>query len=366
MSLPAVRRSFTVRLRLIALIVVLAGAAFPDEVDAFVRAKLQEQKLPGAVFAVMRHGQIVRSGAYGYASVELGVPATTDTVFQIGSITKQFASRAVLMLAEDGKLRLDDPVNRYIPLAPSSWNQITLRHLLTHTSGIPNWVGMDEFSFLNDYSEKEFLTMFSGKPLEFQPGERFQYSSAAYSLLSIVIEKVSGERFGDFLVNRIFTPAGMESTRINDTVTLVPGRAQGYVIKKGTMHNAVNLRPRITAPSGAVLTTVADIARYERVLLSGKGLKPSSNAMLLQPVRLNSGQLYHYGLGWYLRDVNNVDTVYHTGTTSAGFRAAYFRHLPSGISTVFLCNASGDNVEPLPIAEGLTRIFLDRLAEVSQ
>ncbi len=158
----------------------------------------------------------------------------------------------------------------------------------------------------------------------------------------------------------------MESTRINDTASLVTGRAQGYLIENGELHNAVNLRPRITAASGAVLTTIADLARYEQVLLHGGDLQRSSEAMLLRPVRLNNGRAYHYGMGWYLRDVGRVDIVYHTGTTAAGFRAAYVRHLPSGLSVVFLCNASGDGVEPLPIAEGLARIFLDRLVDVSQ
>lgn len=337
-----------------------------DEVDSFVRARMQQQQIPGAAFAVMHHGEVLRSGAYGFANVELGVPATTESVFQIGSITKQFAARLLLMLADERKLRLDDPLVQYLPQAPPAWNRVTLYHLLTHTSGIPNWVGMEEFSFHNDYNEREFLALFAGKPLDFQPGERFQYSSYAYSLLSIVIEKISGKRFAELVEDRIFAPAGMVNTRINDTISLVPGRAQGYLVRNGVLQNALNIRPRITATSGAVLTTISDLARYEKVLLQGGDLRPASEAMLWRPVRLNNGQHYHYGLGWYLRDAGKVDIVYHTGTTEAGFRAAYFRHLPSGLSVVFLCNASGDGIEPLPIAEGLARLYLDRLVNVSQ
>lgn len=351
-------------LMLVLLLCALSVAA--DEVDSFVRAKLQEQKLPGAVFSVMRFGDVVRTGAYGFANLELGVPATTETVFQVGSITKQFAARAILMLADEGKLRVHDPISHYLPRAPATWGGITLYHLLTHTSGIPNWVGMDDFSFHSDYSEREFLAIFADKPLDFAPGDRFHYSSAAYSLLTVVIEKVSGKRFEDFLAERIFIPAGMGSTRINDTVSLVPGRAQGYLIRGGKLQNAINLRPRITASSGAVLTTLADMAKYERVLLRGGDLRPVTEAMLVRPVRLNNGQPYNYGMGWYLRHAGKVDMVYHTGTTAAGFRAAYVRHLPSGLSVVFMCNASGDGVEPLPIAEGLLRIYLDRLVEASQ
>nr|MCU0226886.1 beta-lactamase family protein [Bryobacterales bacterium] len=311
---------------LLLVLVLLPRAAQADEVDRFVRAKMQEQQLPGAAFAVMRRGEVLREGAYGFASLELGVPASTGTVFQVGSITKQFAARAILMLADEGKLRIHDPVSLYLSRTPDTWSGITLYHLLTHTSGIPNWVGMEDFSFHRDYTEREFLALFAQKPLEFRPGERFQYSSAAYSLLSLVIERVSGKAFEDFLRERIFHPAGMESTRINDTVTLVPGRAQGYVIRNGGIQNAVNVRPRITASSGAVLTTIGDLARYERALLKGAQLSRASENLQLKPVRLNNGQTYHYGMGWYLRDAAKVDIVYHTGTTAAGFRAAYLRH----------------------------------------
>ncbi len=348
------------------LLLGLPPAIVADEVDRFVRAKMLEQQLPGAVFAVLRHGQVLREGAYGFANLELGVPATTTTVFQVGSITKQFTARAVLMLADEGKLGIHDPISLYVHRTPDSWSDVTLYHLLTHTSGIPNWVGMDDFSFHTDYTEREFLALFADKPLEFRPGDRFQYSSAAYSLLTIVVERVSGKRFEEFLRERIFVPAGMESTGINDTATLVPGRAQGYVVRNGKVQNAVNVRPRITASSGSVLTNIADMARYERMLLGQRQLRPATEALLLRPVRLNDGQHYHYGMGWYLRDSGKVDIVYHTGTTAAGFRAAYLRHLPSGLAVVFLCNASGDGVEPLPIAEGLARMYLDRLADVSQ
>lgn len=350
-----------------ALLVCLIPALTAEEVEAFFRAKIREQRLPGAVYAVMHNGEMVRSGAYGFANLELGVPVTAETVFQVGSVSKQFAARAVLMLADEGKLSLDDPLNWYLPEAQKVWERITLRHLLTHTSGIPNWVGMEEFSFHTDYTRQAFLALLQDRDLEFPPGERFQYSSAAYSLLSIVIEKTAGMPYAAFVEERIFKPAGMASTRINDPASLVEGRAQGYVIRNGEVTNGVNLRPRITAPSGGVLTTIADLARYERALRQGQGLSPESNAGILRPVRLNSGQLHPYGLGWYLRDVNRLEAVYHTGTTAAGFRAAYYRHLPTGVSVVFLCNASGDGVEPLPIAEGIAHLYIHQgMADVSQ
>lgn len=356
----------TLRLGIALFLAIAAISVRADSLDEFLLSRMQEQHVPGVAFAVMRDGKLIRSGALGFASLELQVPVSRESIFQLGSITKQFTARAILMLADEGRLRLDDPIRKFVPEVPPAWGRITLYHLLTHTSGVPNWVGMDEFSFLADYSPREFVSIFADKPLDFTPGERFKYSSAGYSLLTFAIEKASGLTYGDFLRARIFEPAGMTSTSINDGTTILQGRAEGYVVRNGEVQNGVNLRPRITAPSGAVISTIDDLARYERVLIGGKDLRPVSRALLTKPVRLNNGQVYHYSLGWYLRDSAKPDAMYHTGTTSAGFRAAYYRDLGSGITVILLCNASGDGVEPLPIAETIARMFIDRFQQASQ
>ncbi|MDZ7637973.1 MAG: serine hydrolase domain-containing protein [Bryobacterales bacterium] len=359
-------RSLQASLVIAAIVVLSAPQLQADDVEDFVVARMQEQHLPGVAFAVLRRGEVLRSEALGFASLELRAPVSSGTIFQIGSLTKQFTARAVLLLADEGKLRLTDPIRKFVPDVPVSWNRITLYHLLTHTSGVPNWVGMEEFSFHSDYTSRQFLAIFADKPLDFAPGERFKYSSAGYSLLTFAIEKASGMPFSDFLRVRLFEPAGMHATSVNDSETVLAGRAEGYVVRNGAIYNGVNLRPRITAPSGAVLSTIDDLARWESVLLAGKDLLPESRALVVRPVKLNGGNTFHYGLGWYLRDAAKSDIVYHTGTTSAGFRSAYFRDLPSGITVIFLCNASGDGVEPLPIAESVARMYIERFQPVSQ
>jgi CubicO group peptidase (beta-lactamase class C family) len=359
---------FWTRLRVVVLLVVaaLATPLRADDVEEFLLARMKEQHLPGVAFSVLRHGEVIRSGALGYASLELQASAKTSTIFQIGSVTKQFTARAVLLLVDEGKLRLEDPLRKYVPEVPVSWNRITLYHLLTHTSGVPNWVGMDDFSFFQDYTPRQFLAIFADKPLDFAPGDRFKYSSAGYSLLTFVIEKASGMPFAEFLEKRVFVRAGLKATSVNDSQKVLPGRAEGYIVRNGAIYNGVNLRPRMTAPSGAVLSTVEDLARWEQFLLKADDLRPATRALINRPVRLNSGTSYHYGLGWYLRDSGKPDIVYHTGTTSAGFRSAYLRDLGSGITVIFLCNASGDGVEPLPIAETIARMYIERYQVVSQ
>jgi D-alanyl-D-alanine carboxypeptidase len=159
---------------LLAVLPVLAS----DEIDLLVRARMQEQRLPGAAYVVMRSGVAVDFGVYGFANLELLVPVTPETVFQVGSLSKQFAARALLMLVDDGKVRLDDPLNRYLPKPVPEWERITLYHVLTHTSGIPNWGDFAEFSFHDDYSAEAYVAILREKNLEFRPGDRFLYSSA--------------------------------------------------------------------------------------------------------------------------------------------------------------------------------------------
>jgi len=329
-----------------------------EAADALVKQRMQQQGLPGAVYVVTRQGAIISSGAFGMANVELSVPMGMDSVLQIGSITKQFAARAILILVDEGKLRLRDPLNLHLPRSVKAWEEVTIEHVLTHSSGIPNWTEVPGFSFYRQYSEDEFLDMLGSRHLDFRPGDKFRYSSAAYSLLAMVIEKVSGQTFATFLRDRVFKPAGMQSTAVNDDVSLVEGRASGYVLKADKMQIGVNLRPSVTAASGAVLSTALDLARYENALMKGQGLTPESNQSILKPARLRNGELAPYGFGWQLKDPRNVEIALHSGGTNAGFRAAYVRHLRSGISVIFLCNATGDGVDPVAIAESVAALFV--------
>ena len=197
------RNSFKTALLLAALVLSAVPSASADEVDNYVERHLRQLHIPGASVAVVRDSQIIKAKGYGLANVELNVPATKDTVYEIGSMTKQFTATAIMMLVEEGKVSLDDPVTKYFPAAPETWQHITIRHLLNHTSGIQNHVAVPEFlnlfqtniEFQPSLSRAELIKLFFKLPLEFQPGETWAYDNTGYYLLGIVVEQVSGKSY---------------------------------------------------------------------------------------------------------------------------------------------------------------------------
>jgi CubicO group peptidase (beta-lactamase class C family) len=172
-----------------------------DEIDSFVQSEMQKEKIPGLALLMVKDGQIVKEKGYGYASLEHMVPVTPETVFQSGSMGKQFTATAVMLLVEDGKIQLDDPVGEYIEGAPDTWKNIKIRNLLTHTSGLGDYP--EDFNYRQDRTEDQLLEMLKKQPLSFQPGEKWEYSNLGYMLLGIVIHKVSGQFYGDLLQERV-------------------------------------------------------------------------------------------------------------------------------------------------------------------
>jgi CubicO group peptidase (beta-lactamase class C family) len=209
-------------------------AEISKKVDAYVAAEMRTEKMPGLALAVVRDGQIIKARGYGLANIELDVPVKPETIFQTGSVGKQFTATAVMMLVEDGKIRLDDPIRKYLPGSPATWDKITVRNLLTHTSGIPDYEsdslkkkGAAFVNLRNDYTEDELFKKFSGLPLDFPPGSQWRYSNSGYVILGILIHKVTGQFYGDVLQERIFRPLGMASTRIISEADIIPNRAAG-------------------------------------------------------------------------------------------------------------------------------------------
>ena len=213
------------QIRVVALVLgVLGGTvtAFADPVDDYVRAQLGPRKLPGVSLAVIKDGRIVKAAGYGLASLELNAPATERTVYEIGSISKQFAADAILLLVEDGKLSLDDPLSKYLQRTPPAWSAITLRHVLTHTAGLPDFdTGKIGFSYRREYTETEFVDLLAAQPLDFTPGERWNYTNG-FPLLGIVVERASGMPYVDFVRTRIFERLSMASARFKNSVDVVP------------------------------------------------------------------------------------------------------------------------------------------------
>lgn len=254
-----------------------AVLAADDEVDCYVQGQMQRLKIPGLSLAVVRNGKIIKQQGYGLADLELNAPATPASVYEIGSNTKQFTAAAVMMLIEEGKIALEDSIAKYFPGAPENWRGITVRHLLSHTSGIQNHVAVPGYLgvFKTDLfgrvspSREELLEMFFRLPLEFQPGDSWAYDNTGYYLLGVIVEQASGRSYWQFLEERIFQPLGMTATRNTDSTPVVANRASGYEWREKTFENRPALAPFIGFSAGSLLSSVEDLARWDAALPRG-------------------------------------------------------------------------------------------------
>ncbi len=319
------------------LIVAPAHAAPMDEVDAVVREAMAKGNAPGVAVAIIAKGEVVAAKGYGLANVELDVPVSERTVFQSGSVGKQFTAAAVMLQVEDGKLKLDDPIVKYFKGAPRSWRTITVRHLLTHTSGIPDYTTLD---LRRDYSESELAKFAYGLKLEFGPGARFNYSNTGYVLLGILVHKVSGRFYGDVLAERVFAPLGMKTARVISEADIVPNRASGYRLADGKLKNQEWVSPTLnTTADGSLYLTLADMIAWDRGLRAKAILTPESWAQVFTPVRLKSGKTYPYGFGWDVETVNGQTVHRHSGSWQ-GFKSYIARYLGSDLAVIVLANQS--------------------------
>src|SRR5881628_2957627 len=235
------RQASLVLVLLLAPLLVAAPPARADAIDDYIKVEMERRHIPGLALAVARNGKIVKVRGYGLADVEHDVPVTPDTVFELASVTKQFTATAIMLLVEEGKVQLDDPVGWHLPRAPETWKPITVRHLLTHTSGLPGltagfkalWPG----GLRLNYTTAQMFDAAIKDELSFPGGERFQYSDVGYFLLGMIIEAASGQRYRDFLDERFFKPLGMTSTSVLDHTRILKHRAAGYTIRDGELVN---------------------------------------------------------------------------------------------------------------------------------
>jgi CubicO group peptidase (beta-lactamase class C family) len=363
MAEPA-RKPFAILLLTILLAATCAGAAEHPDVDAYVRAQMDRRHVPGLSLAVVKNGDVVCSKAYGLANVELNAPAAEETVFQIQSITKTFTASAVMMLVEEGKVSLDDPLSKYLDGTPESWKPVTIRHLLSHTSGIKDFINEPTASLRLDVSEEEVLAATAPRPLNFKPGEKYLYSNTGYHLLAMVIRKVTGQAYGDFLAERIFRPLGMTHTRVQDLSVVIPGRAAGYNYGDGKLTNGDYIaQPILSYGGGGVLSTALDMAKWDAALRTEKLLKRSTLEQMWTPMTLNDGSKSTYGLGWGVGSFNGHRYVQHSGGHVTGFQTFMRRYLDDdgGLTVIVLTNQSG-NVDPSKIALRVAGMFDPSLA----
>ena len=334
------------------------------QVDIVVEAQRKAQEIPGVSLAVCRDGKIVKASGYGVANVEWDIPVTPETIFQSGSVGKQFTATAVMMLVEEGKLGLDDKISKFIPEAPVAWNDVTVRSVLTHTSGIADYGGEEDtmgkgvINFRKDYTEEELIRVFAKMPKDFPTGEKWSYSNTGYVLLGVIIHRVTGKFYGDFLQDRVFKPLGMTSTRIISEADIVPHRSSGYRLVKGELKNQEWVSPTLnTTADGALYTNVLDLAKWDSALYTTKLIKRSSLDAMWTPAKLTSGKTYPYGFGWDLASKQGHRAVSHDGAWQ-GFTMSMSRYLDDRLTVIVMTNLDSDNSEPEKIADEVARIYL--------
>ena len=244
---------------------------------------------------VAQDGKVLLDKGYGFANLEWDVPNTPTTKFRLGSITKQFTAASILLLEERGKLKVEDPVKKYMPNAPAAWDKITIFHLLTHTSGIPSFTGFSDYESheAQAMTPGKLVEWFRDKPLEFEPGTKWNYSNSGYVLLGYLIEKISGQSYSDFVQQNIFTPLGMKDSGYDSNSAIIAHRAAGYAPGKSGPVNAGFVHMSIPFSAGALYSTTEDLLRWEQGLFGGKVLKPESLAKMTTPFK----QDYAFGLG---------------------------------------------------------------------
>lgn len=321
-----------------------------DQVDDFIRAGMRRQKIPGLSLVVLRNGQIIKAEGYGFADIKRRIPATPETVYRIASVSKQFIAAGIMVLVQDGRLSLDDSVRKYLEGAPATWSGITIRHLLTHTSGLVREApGFDPFKIQSD---AQVIRTAYPLPLRFAPGENWEYSNTGYFVLAEIIRIVAGRPWTEYLRDAVFKPSGMNSTWPTNTTEPVPNRGQGYVDNDAPRNapNWVALRP-----SGAFLSTALDLAKWDAMLYTDTVLTDASRRQMWTPVTLNDGRSYPYGFGWMFARINGHRLVHHPGGMP-GARADVARFVDDRLTIIVTMNL--DDVDIDAIVSGLAGLYL--------
>jgi CubicO group peptidase (beta-lactamase class C family) len=324
-----------------------------ETVDEFVGRYMKANQIPGLAVLVKQKGKIVLSKGYGYSNLEHMVPVKPETIFQSGSVGKQFTATGVMMLVEEGKLQVTDPISKYLNV-PDTWKNITIHHMLSHTSGLGDYP--EDFDLQKNYTEDDMLKMITAQPLLFSPGEKWNYSNLAFVTLGILIHKITGKFYGDFLAERIFQPLGMKSTRIINEEDIIPNRAAGYRLVKNQIKNQEWVSPFLnTTADGSLYFNIEDLDKWDAGLETEQLLKKTSLEKMWTPVVLNDGKPQQYGYGWEVfKTKNGSKLVEHSGEWQ-GFTTHIARYLGDRLTVVVLCNLA--NTDTGYIAHRIAGIY---------
>ena len=320
-------------------------------IDRFVADEMGREHIPGLQVGVYSRGRILLAKGYGLANVELNVPVKPETIFQSGSVGKQFVSAAIMMLVEQGKVGLDDSIVKYFPDAPESWKPVRIKNLLSHTSGLGEYESGDRigpagpFYLRLDFSENELVHKIEALPIDFAPGEKWSYRNTNYVLLGAVIHKVTGMFYADYLEEKIFKPWYMTSTRLISDRDVIPNRSSGYEFSGGRLRNQEWVSPTFNSTAdGTLYFNVLDLANWDEALYGTSLLKQSSLDRIWTVFPLNNGSPNPsgYGFGWEIQNLNGHRIIEHGGAWQ-GFTCDIRRAVDDEVTVVVLTNLAGAN-----------------------
>lgn len=315
---------------------------------------------PGCEVLVARHGKIIYKKAFGSADLELHVPIAPDMIFKLASITKQFTAVAILQLVEQGKISLQDSVQKFIPDFPSKGYRITIENLLTHTSGIRDYMQINYPNLYMerwDFTPKQLIDSFKNYTLEFEPGTKYSYSNSGYYLLGYIIQKISGKSYQNYISDNILLPLGLDHTYFDISGVLIPERVNGYRKDGLIFRNADYWSPTIAYAAGGLLSNTEDLFQWFQGLLNGKILKKETLEKAFTPFKLKDGSLISYGYGWYIEDLGSIKSIEHGGNMN-GFMTyeIYYPQEDIFITVLFNC----EDAEKDKISNNISEIVLGK------
>lgn len=335
-------------------------AILADEIDDLVEAHLKKHNIPSISLAIVQNGEVVRAKGYGFADLEHRAPASQDTIYQIGSVGKMFTAACILRLENEGKLSVQDSVRKHLPEAPESWDNITIHQLLNHTSGIGDFAygGPDKIDLRRDFTDEQLAAEIFKQSAEFKPGEKWSYNNAAYVLLGLVINRVTGEHFGEYLREHFFTPLDIKSARVISDEPIILNRASGYERndQKELINQAWVSPTFLSTGDGSLYFTASDLAKWDIALGKGKPVDTDMLNKMWRPTKYGDNQIKAYGYGWELDDKFGHKQRGHSGGWQ-GFNSLYCRFPEQQTSIILLSNISRGDLDELmePLAKQLFR-----------
>lgn len=348
-------RPFILFLFLTLFFLPFATIAQHDSIDVFITNQMKQQGIIGLSLGIIKNGKVIKAKGYGQANIELDAPASEKTIYKIGSISKQFIAVGIMKLVQEGKLKVSDPITKFIKDAPAKWNSITIRHLLNHTSGLP--LDPPGFDGMKEQADSVYIKNAFTDSLAFPTGSKYEYSNFGYFVLADIIRITSRISFPDYMKKYVFDECGLSSTRTTSLEAIIPNRAAGYI--KNVNDSILNATNYIALrPSGAFLSNITDLLKWEmdmqnNKLLTQKNWNQMWDDTIKTPLSMDNEAMY-YGYGWMTNKVNGKQFIHHGGSLP-GFKSVYFRYIEDKTAIIILTNS--DSAETYGIAFGVSDLL---------